>query len=112
MPKKQKESLSHLRCREAVGVDSIAPGMIHQMLYLSANAHPQYANVGEKSIVQHQNTGTPKPLANYTECDAAWENPNCQNGNRKENANAGPRSQLIRNNKTLTFDQQGVHIPT
>jgi hypothetical protein len=36
----------------------------------------------------------------------------CQNGNRKENANAGPRSQLIRNNNTLTFDQQGVHIPT
>jgi hypothetical protein len=76
MPKKQKQSLSHLRCREAVGLDSIAPGMIHQMLYLSANVHPQYANVGEKSIVQHQNTGTPKPLANSTECDAAWENPN------------------------------------
>jgi hypothetical protein len=26
---KKKQSLSHLRCREAVGVDSIAPGMIH-----------------------------------------------------------------------------------
>jgi hypothetical protein len=37
--------------------------MIHQMLYLSANAHPQYANVGEKSIVQYQNTGTPKTSA-------------------------------------------------
>src|ERR1043166_6056405 len=65
------------------------------------------ANVGEKSIVQYQNTGTPKPLANSTECHAAWENPNtacglrfdCQNANRKENANAGPRSQLIRNNE-------------
>jgi hypothetical protein len=38
MHKKKKESLSHLRCREAVGVDSIAAGMIHYMLYLSANA--------------------------------------------------------------------------
>ena len=29
MPKKKKQSLSHLECREAVGVDSIARGMTH-----------------------------------------------------------------------------------
>jgi len=28
MHRKKKESLSHLRCREAAGVDSIAAGMI------------------------------------------------------------------------------------
>jgi hypothetical protein len=33
------------------------------------------ANVGEKPIVQYQITGTPKPLANPTECHAALENP-------------------------------------
>ena len=29
----------------------------------------------EKSIVQYQNTGTPKPLVKPMECHAAWENP-------------------------------------
>jgi hypothetical protein len=29
MHRKKKQSLSHLRCREAVGVDSIAAGLIH-----------------------------------------------------------------------------------
>ena len=38
MHRKKKGSLSHLGCREAVGVDSIAAGMIHYMLCLSANA--------------------------------------------------------------------------
>ena len=38
MHRKKKQSRFHLRCREVVGVDSIAPGMIHWMLYLSANA--------------------------------------------------------------------------
>jgi hypothetical protein len=60
MHRKKKQSRFHLRCREAVGVDSIAAGMIHEMLYLSANANPQHANVGEKSIVQYQNTGITK----------------------------------------------------
>jgi hypothetical protein len=29
MHRKNKQSRFHLRCREVVGVDSIAPGMIH-----------------------------------------------------------------------------------
>jgi hypothetical protein len=33
--------------------------------------------MGEKPIVQYQITGTPKPLANPTECHAAWENQHC-----------------------------------
>jgi hypothetical protein len=44
------------------------------MLYLSVNAIHNM-QMWEKSIVRYQNTGTPKPLANPTECHAAWENP-------------------------------------
>ena len=36
------------------------------MRYLSANAIPQHANLGEEPVVQYQITGTPKPLANPT----------------------------------------------
>ena len=56
--------------------------------------------------MQYQITGTPKPLANPTECHAAWENAtlfvalnSIAKWNRKENANAERRSQLVRNNK-------------
>src|SRR6266850_6555756 len=65
----------------------------------------QHANVGEKPIVQYQSTGTPKPLANPTECQepvktqhCVWPKIRLPKWNRKETRTPGLRSQLIRTN--------------
>jgi hypothetical protein len=81
MHRKKKQSRFHLRCREVAGVDSIAAGMMHWMLYLSANSHPQHANSEEKSIARYRKywhtKAIGKPYGMPTDCGLRFD---CQNG--------------------------------